>query len=59
VLEDGYKLRLAIDILTRRDELIDYGMRIIGEKYLKNLVYTKAPKGVSLVSILERIARTL
>jgi len=59
VLEDGYKLRLAIDILTRRDELIDYGMRIIGDKYLKNLVYTKAPKGVSLVSILERIARTL
>jgi len=59
VLEDGYKIRLAIDILTRSDKLIEYGMKILGNKYMWNLVYTKSPKGVNLVSVIEKIAREL
>jgi len=59
VLKDGYKLRLAIDVLTRKDELIEYGMKFIGKKYLKNLVYTKAPRVINLATILEKLARDL
>ena len=59
VLEDGYKLRLAIDILTRSDRLIEYGMKILGKKYIWNLVYTKAPKEVDLASLIGKLARDL
>jgi len=59
VLEDGYKLRLAIDILTKSDRLIEYGMKILGKKYIWNLVYTKAPKEVDLASLLGRFAKDL
>ncbi len=54
-LEDGYKLRLVIDIITKDDRLTDEFMRIVGNERIRDLVYTRTPTNMDLL----RIAKSL
>ena len=50
-LEDGYRLRLVIDIITKEDRYTDEFMRIVGNERIRDLVYTRAPSNMDLLKI--------
>ncbi len=56
-LEDGYKLRLVIDLITKDDRYTDIFMSIVGKDRLTDLVYTKAPTNTDLLKIALEITK--
>ena len=58
-LENGYKIRLMIDVLCRSDRVLEQGLKLFGEKHISDIVKTKVPTGSTFMSWIERIARTL
>ncbi len=50
-LEDGYRLRLVIDLITRDDRYTDLFMEKVGRDRLTDLVYTKAPTNIDLLKM--------
>ena len=56
-LENGYKLRLVIDLITRDDKYTDMFMELVGEDRIYDLVYTKAPSNIDLLKLAIEIAK--
>lgn len=58
-LEDGYKLRLVIDLITKDDRYIDMFMELVGKDRMYDLVYTKAPSNIDLLKIALNIVKNV
>ncbi len=56
-LENGYKLRLVVDLITKDDKYTDMFMEIVGKDRIYDLVYTKAPSNVDLLRIALNIVK--
>ena len=56
-LENGYKLRLVVDLITKDDRYTDMFMELVGKDRIYDLVYTKAPSNVDLLKIALNIVK--
>ncbi len=56
-LENGYKLRLVVDLITKNDRYTDVFMEKVGSERIYDLVYTKAPSNVDLLKIALEIVK--
>ena len=56
-LENGYKLRLVVDLITKNDRYTDIFMEKVGSERIYDLVYTKAPSNVDLLKIALEIVK--
>ena len=58
-LEAGYKIRQAIDVLTRSDTLLEQGLKLFGKEHMSEFVRTKLSPATKFMSWVSRVAKTL
>lgn len=56
-LDNGYKLRLVIDLISKNDRYTDLFMEVVGKDRIYDLVYTRAPTNVDLLKIAYNIVK--
>ncbi len=58
-LETGYKIRRAIDVMTRSDKIMERGLRLFGERHLSEFIRARMSSATRFMSWVGKIAKTL
>ena len=54
-LENGYKIRLAIDLMCRSDKILEKSIEYVCSRSYTDLIRVRIPKGINLIALASKI----